>query len=67
MLGFLQGKIQLAKWLHVFSYVLLFSTLLINNAVLLILLLPLGVLFLLGGIYFWLGCVLKEARGKEIL
>ena len=60
----IKNEIKLAKWLHFSAYLLLFSTLLTNNAVLLIMLIPTGLLCLFGGFTLWLISVLREAKEK---
>ncbi len=63
----LKYKIRSATWLHSIAYILFFLTLMTNNAVLLILLLPTAIISLLGGVMLWLVRVLKEAKEKELL
>lgn len=60
-------KIRSAIWFHVSAYILFFLTLLTNNAVVLVLLLPAAFMFLFGGVWLWLVSVLKEAKEKELL
>jgi len=63
----LKYKIRSAAWLHSIAYILFLLTLMTNNAVLLILLLPTAIISLLGGVMLWLVSVLKEAKEKELL
>lgn len=63
----LKNRIKLATWCQIIAYFLFFLTLLTNNAVLLIFLLPVAFLFLIGGAFLWLACVVEEAKEKELL
>ena len=63
----LKDRIRLATWCQIIAYILFFLTLITNDAVLLIFLLPVAFLCLAGGVLLWLVCVSEEAKEKEIL
>lgn len=60
-------KTKLGGLILLISYVILFSTLVTSNAVLLVVLIPLGIVLQIVGIVFWIVNVWQDASEKGLL
>ncbi|MCC7430488.1 hypothetical protein IT568_06590 [bacterium] len=60
-------KTKLGGLILLISYLLLFSTLVTSNAVLLVVLIPLGIVLQIVGIVFWIVSVWQDASQKGLL
>lgn len=60
-------KISIGGLFLLISYILLFLTLYINNAILLLILLPFGIILQIIGILIWVKNVWREASQKGVI
>jgi len=62
-----RNKIVLATWFHALAYLILILSLVVKNAVALVILIPSALACVFLGVVLWLISVWREAREKELL